>query len=49
METRGHFYKRTDSQTIIAMCASEAFIGKTDVNPFHFSKNDLAEVTIYTH
>ena len=29
------------------MCTSEAFIGKTDVNPFHFSKNDLAEVTIY--
>ena len=41
------FTKEPIRRLIIAMCASEAFIGKTDVNPFHFSKNDLAEVTIY--
>ena len=46
METRGHS-KEPIRRLIIAMCASEAFIGKTDVNPLHFSKNDLAEVTIY--
>ena len=41
------FTKEPIRWLIVALCRSNAFIGTNNINPYHYQKFDLSEITVY--
>ena len=41
------FTKEPIRRLIVALCRSNAFIGTNNINPYHYQKLDLSEITVY--
>ena len=41
------FTKEPIRRLIVALCRSNAFIGTNNINPYHYQKFDLSEITVY--